>query len=611
MPTSREVFVEGQIVGGTSYRVTGFIGAGGMGSVYEVEHIELGKRFVLKAILRDFLGRGDIVARLRNECRALGRLEHPNIVSVTDAGTTDAGVPFFVMERLQGETLSMRMKRERRLPSDDVLRTGAQLVSALGAAHDIGIVHRDLKPANVFLLHSGAVKLLDFGIAKLVDFSGSALTAHGVTIGTPRYMSPEQAMGDPVDARADLYSLGLLLFEMLAGRHPFHRAQSSGEMVLAQASWAPPRLSQGYALVSSELEQLVSGLLSKHPERRPGPADEIERLLLSFLQMPRVRREIGHCSANSAAPPDPSAGQDPTVQISSAALLERAGSNAWSMSSTTLQFVSPRVVTRAEQDKVVVDEVDALGRTEPWPFIAPPQSELDTPMPGTWTCDSDDFLGRELGLGFSETHTACPLPSLPPPSNPTPGGSSTLSTRPIVRHMWSGLLGVAIASVAASVALATVWSGAVSPASRVAEHRAAAGKGAAQPAKLPSFAATSVSRRGSTPHQPTSLKPLAAPVPIAAVTSAQPVAVAAARPAAVTSAQPVAVAAAQPVAVTSAQPVAVTSARPAAQARETSRGSVAASAASRPRSDVKDNRTPVSPPPREARPRIRLPGSGL
>src|SRR6478736_907781 len=164
MSRAAEQFVAGQLVPGTKYRTRALIGSGGMGSVYEVEHTELGKLFVLKVLRAGLVERTDLAARMKNEWRALGRLQHPNIVVVTDAGSTDDGVPFFVMERLEGETLAARMRREGRLSMPLSLRISVGLLDALSAAHAIGVVHRDIKPQNVFLPAKGGVKLLDFGI---------------------------------------------------------------------------------------------------------------------------------------------------------------------------------------------------------------------------------------------------------------------------------------------------------------------------------------------------------------------------------------------------------------------------------------------------------------
>jgi serine/threonine-protein kinase len=272
----------GALVPGTSYRVVAEIGRGGMGSVYEVEHLELGKRFVLKALLAEYVCRDDLVLRLRNEWRALGRLEHPNIVSVTDAGVADNGVPYYVMERLQGETLGARIKRLTNLEIEESLTIAAEILEGLAAAHAIGVVHRDVKPPNIFLTRTGVAKVLDFGIAKLLDGNAS-ITRRGHAIGTPRYMSPEQASGAVVDARADLYAVGLLLFEMLSGRSPFEGCDDK-EVFLAHIFQRPKNVAELVPGIPAEVDRLVSRLLAKSPQDRPGSARRAAEALRSMLR---------------------------------------------------------------------------------------------------------------------------------------------------------------------------------------------------------------------------------------------------------------------------------------------------------------------------------------
>lgn len=272
-------FEIGQLIEGTPYKVVQRIGKGGMGSVYEVEHRELGKRFVLKALLREFISRPDLVQRLRNEWRALGKLEHPNIVSVTDAGVAENRVPYYVMERLVGETLAHRIRDWGRMPPEEALEIAAGVLDGLSAAHAIGVVHRDVKPPNIFLT-SSCPKVLDFGIAKLLD--GTApITSRGVAIGTPRYISPEQASGDSVDARADLYAVGLLLYEMLSGESPFEDCKSE-ELLISHLTKVPARLATLVPGIPSELDHLVARLLEKKPGDRPpsaqGAADTIRAI---------------------------------------------------------------------------------------------------------------------------------------------------------------------------------------------------------------------------------------------------------------------------------------------------------------------------------------------
>jgi serine/threonine protein kinase len=274
-------WADGERIDGTPYRVVALLGAGGMGAVYEVEHVELGRRQVLKSLLASLATRDDLIARMRTEWRALGRLSHPNVVDVVNAGVTSSGTPYFVMELLRGETLSARLRRRGGLPLGEAAAIARKVLLGLDAAHRIGIVHRDVKPANVFLTAAGDVKVLDFGIAKILDDPGSKTTARGVTIGTPRYMAPEQAAGGAATARSDLYAAGLLLFEMLAGRGPFLGARDPGRLMLAHMNEAAPPLGS-LVRVPGAVEALVARALAKAPDGRPADAASMAAELAPF-----------------------------------------------------------------------------------------------------------------------------------------------------------------------------------------------------------------------------------------------------------------------------------------------------------------------------------------
>jgi eukaryotic-like serine/threonine-protein kinase len=213
----------GQLVPGTVYRLVRRLGKGGMGEVYEVEHTMLGCPRALKVLAGDLAGRNDLAERLRAEARGLARLNHPNIVEVFDLAFAADGRIFLVMELLQGRTLRALLREQRKLSPSLAVRTMAQVLDGLAAAHAAQLIHRDVKPENIFVCPNGVIKLLDFGIAKAVAAwtSHAQLTAAGMTLGTPRYMAPEQIAGKPVDARTDVYAVGLVLWEVLAGRAPF------------------------------------------------------------------------------------------------------------------------------------------------------------------------------------------------------------------------------------------------------------------------------------------------------------------------------------------------------------------------------------------------------
>jgi eukaryotic-like serine/threonine-protein kinase len=274
-------YQDGETVPGTPYKVISLLGAGGMGSVYVVEHVELGRHYVLKSLLRTLASRDDLIARMRNEWRALGKLQHPNIVDVINAGATPDGVPFYVMELLCGETVRDRLARQGRLPPDQAVRIAQATLVGLAAAHAIGVVHRDVKPANVFLTRDGGVKVLDFGIAQVRVEGAPKITAQGLAIGTPRYMSPEQASGERADARSDVYAVGLLLYEMVAGEGPFDDLTDITQQMLAHLH-RPPRPLRQWADLPPGLEALIERALAKHPDERPRSAQYMAAELAPF-----------------------------------------------------------------------------------------------------------------------------------------------------------------------------------------------------------------------------------------------------------------------------------------------------------------------------------------
>jgi serine/threonine-protein kinase len=402
MATPSSEFVLGRVVPGSRYRLEREVGRGGMGSVFEVEHVELGKRFVLKAVLQHRATGSDLVKRLREEWKALGRLEHPNIVSVTDAGATEGGVPYYVMERLVGEDLAGRLRRERRVPLRDAVRIGGEVLDALDAAHRIGVVHRDVKPSNVFLTQQGGAKLLDFGIAKLLD-SDVALTRQGSAVGTPRYMSPEQVCGEAVDSRSDLYAVGLLLFEMLAGQSPFEGC-SDRDVFEAHLNRTPPRVSRFVPEVPEELDRLLERLLAKEPSARPSSAGS------AAAQLRALRVTLG------SLPPEPPARSSrerfsrETIDAVRA-LLARTEQGPTDPEAPTLPAPDEHAVTEVDtRTEVLRDALDEVDTRTSAPAVATPPAERPAsnrprPVPATtWWGPSRllvaGLLGGSLAVGL-------------------------------------------------------------------------------------------------------------------------------------------------------------------------------------------------------------------
>src|SRR3954471_14977979 len=281
----------GMVLG--SYRILHELTSGGMGTVFRAEHVLLGRPAAVKLLRRDLSTSATLVQRFVNEAKAVTACKHPGIVEVYDFGYTEDGHAFIVMEFLDGESLGRRLARLR-LTEAQAAAIALGVASALRAAHRVGVIHRDLKPDNVFLVPDpdGGVdrtKVLDFGIAKLADAaSDSRNTQTGALIGTPLYMAPEQARAAAtIDHRADLYSLGCILFHMLTGRPPFV-ADGAGEIIALQmfGEVVPP---SRLAPVSPELDRLVLRLLEKEPERRFASAGELVTALGRLDQRPTRR----------------------------------------------------------------------------------------------------------------------------------------------------------------------------------------------------------------------------------------------------------------------------------------------------------------------------------
>jgi serine/threonine-protein kinase len=261
------------------YLVKGLMGEGGMGMVYEAEHVEIGRRVAVKVLHERFSRQAEVVARFRSEARAATRIGHPHIIDVFDSGTTVDGAVYFVMEYLQGRDLSHVIDNDGLLGIERALSITRQICLALAAAHKAGILHRDIKPENVFLVEREGsrdfVKVLDFGIAKSLDEANQKhgrLTNPGIAMGTPEYMAPEQASGQLIDGRADVYAVGAILYEMLTGKPP-HDGVNVLEILTRKATQPPLPPSRLRPEVSRELERLVMRTLAVSPAARPQSMD--------------------------------------------------------------------------------------------------------------------------------------------------------------------------------------------------------------------------------------------------------------------------------------------------------------------------------------------------
>ncbi len=263
------------------YTLIAPLGRGAGGTVWEARHTPSGRSVALKIVVPEAGAAEDLVARLRREARAAALLDHPNIVEVLDLGAVGADAIYLAMELIHGEPLAAILERGP-LPTRRALLLARQTLEALAHVHTHGMIHRDLKPANVMIVRVGEpgqtweqVKLVDFGLVKLIgatlaDLGGERLTRTGFTFGTPAYMAPEQAMGQSIDARADLYALGVMLFEMLTGTRLFD-FKDTHTVLAHHIATPPPTLAErapGAAWATPALEALLAGALRKAPAER-------------------------------------------------------------------------------------------------------------------------------------------------------------------------------------------------------------------------------------------------------------------------------------------------------------------------------------------------------
>ena len=310
-----------------NYRVLRLLGEGGMGVVYLAQHPVIGRKVAIKLLHAVLARDADIVSRFFNEARAIHMIAHENIVEILDFGQTSDGQPYFIMEHLEGESLSEVVARGP-MPVDEIEAIAVQMCRALGAAHAKGIVHRDLKPHNVQICHKadGAlqVKILDFGVAKILaspDGAQSVNTRTGSLMGTPLYMSPEQCKGAGVlDHRTDIYSLAVMLFEMVAGRPPF-TAEGVGELFAKHMLEAPPQLLAVAPQAPPHMAAAIMKALAKEPADRFPSMEDFRKALTGEVKLPASAVTTGP-GATQIAPAHPTSGRAATTLSSATSELD-------------------------------------------------------------------------------------------------------------------------------------------------------------------------------------------------------------------------------------------------------------------------------------------------
>jgi serine/threonine protein kinase len=402
---------EPDIVLGRRYTLSRRIAVGGMGEVWEATDTLLGRQVAVKIMREEFRTAPTFLARFRAEARHAGRLNHPGIAAVYDYGETDAAA-FLVMELVSGRPLSELMAQQPALSATEKLSILAQAADALQAAHEAGVVHRDVKPGNLMVRPDGTVKVTDFGIARAL--TSAPLTDHGQMVGTPAYVSPEQATGEQVTGSSDIYSLGVVAYELFAGRLPFGR-DTPLAVALAHVEDLPPPLPD---TVPTPLRELIESTLAKDPNLRPASAAQlatqlrqqmaaVEAAPTRALPVQPVGGPVEHTVPTRVAPLDDRSGSGRSVSIAVAiflVLLVLAGATVWATTRSS-------TVENARSDVAVT-----TGDTAPIPTESPPPTE-PTPTEPTPTQPTP-----------TEPTPTEPQPTEPQPTELTPTQSAPPST---------------------------------------------------------------------------------------------------------------------------------------------------------------------------------------
>jgi serine/threonine-protein kinase len=291
-PSPLPAAVDDSLFPGTRYRLLREIGRGAMGVVYEAHHVDLGRSVALKVLPKESCQSPDLETRFRREARAIARLRHPNLVGLHDFGVSADGRPFYAMELLEGETLERYLERERGMDWREATRICTETLAALETAHSAGLVHRDIKPGNLFITRDGKLKLLDFGVVQMEKETEGAKDAEAIAlVGTVEYMAPEQAAGEAVDERADLYAVGAVLYELVTGRRP-HVAETTVALIDRKLRCEPesPRERAPGRGIPASLDRVIMRSLARFSAHRYKSATEMRMALEGALSTPERQR---------------------------------------------------------------------------------------------------------------------------------------------------------------------------------------------------------------------------------------------------------------------------------------------------------------------------------
>lgn len=357
------------------FQVEALLGRGGMGEVYKAFDPTLQRTVAVKTVRPD-IDRPEYLDRLMREAQACARLSHPNIVTVYEAGQID-GIVYIAMEYLQGENLSQVLERKG-LSFEAKIRILSQVLGALHHAHLLDVVHRDIKPSNIHIQSDGTVKLVDFGLARMLQ--ADTLTASGNVLGTPHYASPEQLKGEQIDRRTDIYSTGVMAYEMLSGRRPFEPDNSSiSSVILKVIQEAPKPMDTDMSRMLPEIEGIVSRAMAKAPVDRFQSADDMRMALDNFLETSRVRISAieSRDGASTIVVPQAGSSAEPAVTVvDQAARPSRAG---WWLGGAAAAAVVVALLTGWPSSNV--ESAAASSAADPAPTASAPPAAAPPPAP--------------------------------------------------------------------------------------------------------------------------------------------------------------------------------------------------------------------------------------
>jgi eukaryotic-like serine/threonine-protein kinase len=413
------------------YRVVRLVGEGGMGQVYEAQHVNINKRFALKLLRPEIVSNADAVQRFRQEAWSASSIGHENIIEIEDFATLPSGAVYLAMEFLAGLSLAERMRQEPPIDFAQALDVVIQVASGLGAAHEKGIIHRDMKPENIFLAqkHGRAiVKILDFGIAKVSGADGNkSLTRTGTIFGTPHYMSPEQALGKALDHRSDIYSVGVIMYELFTGKVPFEAESFMGILTKHITSTPkPPREAAPDRAIPDEVEAVILRAMAKEPDERHQSMGELitDVAAVAAMRAPEILQpragsaqmhaaQISGAMAAKRMTPLPSrmpsgpqslpAGASPLSPSSQQLEIKKRSLLPWLLVAGVALAAGGTAVVLVNRPhdtaKVVSAGVVGNPAQQPGPIVAPPATTTTTTTTATGT-------------------TATPPTNVPPPAAP-------------------------------------------------------------------------------------------------------------------------------------------------------------------------------------------------